>query len=479
MSDSGNSGGGKAQAIRNEVDGDLLESADDAGVDVDGVIQDKMAKHSGYPADVVQRFVETDIRRQVESANAETIRGIHMGTRDRYAKNWPRRHSVIRSSGEHVEVSTWDGTLPGPEGEEVDIPAGGAIVEFQCDYDEEYDSYEAKGLGDVEQLDAADVAEKLSKIAVSPDQLTPSDEYEVVVVRGEVRYTDSQTIFEDGEPSHDGEVLVEDGRGELQPHFEVSLEQEGDTQLRGHIERQDRGRPFFAVPDLDTFLSDAYGEYDSADDQARFLHNCIKGRDVILIGNVNSFDKDRDDDGNLVKYVDIGVTGMVQANLADETPDVTSEDTGDGSDEAPDDADDDGDGDDGDDDVRAAEIDAVISDIELWADLVGEDIEDITTGDVVEKAKGIDAPESVVDHALRELQSDDDAGSDEPDEDESVEDESVEDEFAPLLESGMYQCPGEGCPGKGSSPMDLMHHVGDEHGADGADEARDWIKARM
>lgn len=304
--------GEQVEKVKETIDSELIINAESADIDVDTIVENQIAENSKYGAQTISRFAETAIRRELEAANAETIEGIILGSRDRHGRSWPRRHSIIRSDGEHMEVSTWDGSLPAGDGTEREIPSG-SVVSMDVDYDEEYDSYEGRRINSVRELDTPSLVENLSKVAMSPSDLTAGDEYETRVVRGKIKYINPQTMFEDGEPVGDGDILAEDDRGELRPHFEVVLETDGDTRFRAHVERQSYGRPYFHVQDLEALCVDAYERFEEPDRQAQFVGDGLRGVEVILAGNVSGYSRDRDGDGNPVTYVDMGLTGMVGA----------------------------------------------------------------------------------------------------------------------------------------------------------------------
>lgn len=456
----------KAQRIKENLGSELLADAESAGVDVDETVRRNIEKHEGYDASTVINFVESDIKQQIEAENAETVQGIIMGSRDRYGANWPRRHSVIRSSGEHLEVNSWDGTLPDNEGNEVDIPAGGAKVTFQCDYQQDYDSYMANRLDSAETLEHAELAGMLEKVAVDPEQISAADEESIVAVKGTVSWLQPQSVFEDGEPAGDGEILMTDERGELQPHFEVSLANEEGTSVTGRFSRMAYAKPYFLVTDLFKLLEDAYETYESPKKQAGFVRDGVQGRDVIIVGNVNNYNTNRTDGGEVVNYVNVGATAIVEIPESDGGATAQAEEVDEGDEEEASEPESEGD---------SPDVDDVAAQIEQYAGLVGEDVADLTTADIVENAGGIEAPESIIEHALKSLSSDDDGGGSDDGQDAA----DPEERFSSLKESGMFQCPANGCPGKGSSVPDLFDHVIDFHEADGAEEAEEWVESQM
>lgn len=331
MSEGKQEAGKQVQNVKESVDSELLVNAESEGIDVDTIIENQIAENAKYGASTISRFAETAIRRELEAANAETVEGILLGSRDRHGANWPRRHSVIRSDGEHMQVSTWDGSLPAGDGTEMEMPSGN-VVSMEVDYDEEYDSYEGRRINNVRELDSPSLAENLEKVAMDPSDLTAGDEYETRVIKGRIQYINPQTMFTDGEPDGDGAIMMEDDRGQLRPHFEVVLENDDETRFRAHAERQSYGRPHFEVPDLEALCLDAYERYEEPDRQAQFVGDGLRGVEVVLVGNVSGYSRDRDGDGNPVTYVDMGLTGMVgiEQNEDQQGLDKFAESEGDG-----------------------------------------------------------------------------------------------------------------------------------------------------
>lgn len=531
------------QEVKSAVPAGVIDSAKEVGVDVDSVVQENITKHSDYSVKTVARFVKTELQSRVEAEQADELSGIIMGSRDRYGRNWPRRHSLVRSDKENVEVSTWDGELPGPSGQDVDIPIGGAVVKMACNYDDQYESWEGKAIRGIREMDPAELVEALEQVAVSPDFLSRDDEYEVVVVKGEIAYINPQTVFVGGKENqenwYDGEVMIEDERGELQPHFEVSLRTEGNQRVRGSFERQGAGRPFTQVPDLEKMLHDAMRHRDTPEKQARFLTDGLQGEEIILVGNVNNFDTSRDDDG-AVHYVNIGLTAMVSL---DDTRQVSIEEsaTADEPEPAPE-------------PDEAAEtspspteaVAEVRADIEKYCELTGTDIGSLTVDDVNENIQGVDASDVAIRAALSLDDEAEEEVQEEPDQEDEAEDygapfdpgdftvpdlrekidevddknslvnlltaeqngkdrktaketinsraeeldkpkeqaqdlEAGDDPFDVIEEDGLYHCPGQDgdddCLFQAGSTGELVAHIVDDHGADG--DPKEWVRAQI
>jgi hypothetical protein len=455
MSGSGNTL--SADEVRRSIDAQVVQEASDAGVDVEGVIESTIAERGDYGRRTVERFAVSALNRQIEAAASDTVSGILCGSRDRHGKNWPRRHALVKSDGDHLEASTWDGTLPTPDGTEVEIPAG-AAVEIGLEHDSQYDSYEAKQLHSVQDLDRETLASRLASIAKSPGDLSRDDEYEIVAVRGEIRFVNPQTVFEDGEPQGDGEVMMTDERGQPKPHFELVLAEEANTRVRGHVERQRYSEPYFDVEDFDMLIRDAFSDFDSPDQQSGLLNDALRDREVVVVGNVNSFDQNRSQ-GTTTRYVDMAVAGVVElpdTNTTTSAPQQsgTESETDDATDDAP----------------ETGSFGDVKDSIEQYADLVGLGIDEITV-ETVDENMDLDAPDSVVQEAIIDLGSGDDpetgSAPDTSDADSPI--EACRDP-----ETGQLLCPADGCIYSASGEAGLFGHIVGQH-APGAENPEEWV----
>lgn len=456
----------RASFVRDEVnrqaDGDLIAEAAAEGIDVDSTIRENIREHDPHgdmkPA-TVARLTISSLKKQIEATNADDIRGIVIGNRDRFGKNWPRRYSVLRSSGDHVELSSFDPALQSAGGGEVRIPEAG-IATFKAVYDDEYDSWEAKQIEDPKRLDAEGLRERLATVAVPPSGIGPGDEWEIAVVRGDIRWINPQTLFEDNEAVGDGPILMPDERGEERPHLEIALEEDGSTRLRGHLERQRYGRPHVDIPDFGVLVERA-ADRGSPDEQASFLQDALAGLDVILVGNVSSYDQSRRED-RVVNYVDMALTAVVDMSGTEDEPvaDEAGETAGPDEPEHARVVDED--------EGERSVVD-VRSDIEQYAELANMDIGDLTV-ELVKDKLNLDDPDSVIEHALRMDAADPQEAARTPSPGE--EPDSWE---AAVEEDGMYHCPGEECIYSAGSPAGLLGHASKHTGGD----PEEWIREQV
>jgi hypothetical protein len=462
---SGKSGG--SGAVEETIDNDLVEDALAAGVDVTAVVESVLDEHPDQVPRVQARLAESELRSRINAAETEEVVGLVAGSRDRAGKNWPRRFSLARSSGDHMEISSWSGSIDSVQGGQTRIPIGD-VGKIRAEYDEDYDSWEAVAMAGVDRISDDEFARRLRSVAVDPSDLSRDDEYSVVAVQGPVSYISPQTVFENGEPAGDGDVLMADDQGRKQPHFEVSLAKDDDTVVRGHLEQQSNGEPLVDLPGSDDLFKQALSQ-GRPEDQADLLRDVYLGEEVVLVGNVSSIDNYRNDDGDKTEYVDVQLSAVVSVEDVEGPDSLTQTDDVDTDTDAGDD--DSGAG--ADDSDGGSEFEELVEDIETYCELTGESPESLTPGTVTDKISTIsdDTPESVLSSALDRL-SDADADESEQSTDDSGSDESADDPLAALEnDDGTYHCPADGCLFTGSEAA-LYGHAQSEHTDD---DPKDWV----
>jgi hypothetical protein len=463
---------GSSGEVEETLDNDLVETALESGVDVSAVVESVLEEHPDQITRVQTRLAESELRSRINAAETEQVVGLVAGSRDRAGKNWPRRYSLVRSSGDHMEISSWSGSLDSIQGGQTRIPIGD-VGKIRAEYDEEYDSWEAVAMAGVDGISADEFALRLRSVAVDPSDLSRDDEYSVVAAQGPVSYISPQTVFENGEPAGDGDVLMPDDQGRKQPHFEVSLAKDGDTVVRGHLEQQSNGEPLVALPGSDDLFEQALSQ-GRPEDQADLLRDVYLGEEVVLVGNVSSIDNYRNDDGENTQYVDVQLSAVVSVEDVEGPDSLTQTDDVDTDTSA-----DDG-GKDADDAEQDSEFEELVEDIETYCELTGESPESLTAGTVAEKISTVpdDTPESVLSSALDSLSdADADESAESADESEQSTDDSDSDKSADAglsaLENddGTYHCPADGCLFTGSEAA-LYGHAQSDHTDD---DPKDWV----
>jgi len=449
------------EEVLRHIDDDVMRDAGEANVDAGSVILEMIEeKGDRYQPKVVGRLAESRIRSRIEAAETESLTGIVMGSRDRAGKNWPRRYSLVRSDGDHLEVSAWSGRLDSTEGGEARIPVEGGVAEIRAEYDGEHDSWEAQAIGETSQLPGDELRKRLLSVAENPSEITPRDEYTTVVVVGHVSYVSPQTVFEDGNKQGPGPVLMEDERGDMRPHAEFTLATDDDTVVRAHLERQRYGEPYVDLTDSDALFSDAAAN-GPPEEQCGLLRDVYISERVVVVGNISSYDRYTNDDGETKFYADIQASAII--DVPEETDSggevAGSQDDSKASENA---------------ESAESNAESIRSDIETYCDLTGESPETLTADEVREKISTVpdETPDSVIRHAL---DADADGGSDDGGADESEPEETAD----PLerLENpdGTFACPAESCLFSGSEAS-LYGHAMSKH-ISGDTDPKEWVIA--
>jgi len=292
---------------------ELVEQAEKIGVDVKSVFNSVWERYrERYSEKTIFTRVRAALRREIRAKTASKIKGIIAGSRDRFGKSWPIRLAVVRSSGEHIEVSTWsyENVKIGNGSGEVPVPS---IAELSVQKDEQYGSYQLLKIEQAKRLSSEEAVEKLLQVAVEPSELDESSLYKIVVVKGVINAVVPATRFEDGEPAGTYPVLTEDAREKPNtwPTMQIWLRPDDDTRCRLILERPRYSKPHYAVEDLFLLCDDATELKDHVE-QAQYVQDGLEGRSVIAVGVMLQYNKTRLADGTPVNYVDIGVAGLYE-----------------------------------------------------------------------------------------------------------------------------------------------------------------------
>jgi hypothetical protein len=486
---------GERAEVVEEIDADVLQEAREAGVDVDEIIDSTIERRSDYGAGTIARLCQSNIEQATNATEGEQVTALVAGSRDRHGSNWPRRVSLVSSDGDHIEATTWDGSIPSEQGGEVAIPHGNAAT-LRCSYDNEYENWELEGVSSVTSLPQDEFKRRLKQVAVLPDDVSSRQEYEVEVVMGNVVSVDTVTLWEDDEPTEDGPVMMEDERGSQRPHFDVLLSVPGqETVVRARFDRQRYGKPLHFVPDLWQVTQDACIEMESPQAQADFVESALEGTNVAVVGSVANFDTSQND-GERTRWMRMNATAIVeidqpaeraaaadpdtekQSFVDDHEDDDTKDDDDESSADTPDDQPESKVG-----EIVEHRVEELASDIEQYCELVDEDPGSLTVDDVREQLVDDDSvPDGVVAQAIRDAGGEPDAETpDSPDSEGGETTAEADDGEAGSAwdkqerADGTYTCPGEGCLFNGGEST-LLGHILDAHDAD---DPEDWFREQV
>ena len=292
---------------------EVVENAEKLGISVEAVAKEISEKYGKkYSRKTILTKIRAELRKRIQAASATKVKGIIAGSRDRWGRNFPIRLAVVRSMGEHIEVSTWsyENVKIGNATGEVPVPA---IAELSVQKDEQYGSYQLLKIEQAKKLSNEEAVEKLLQVAVEPSELDESSLYKIVVVKGVINAIAPATRFEEGEPAGTYPVLTEDAREtpSAWPTMQIWLKPDDDTRCRLILERPRYSKPYYAVEDMFLLCDDAIEVSDHMD-QAEYVQDGLEGRTVIAVGVLLQYNKTRLADGTPVNYVDIGVAGLYE-----------------------------------------------------------------------------------------------------------------------------------------------------------------------
>lgn len=296
---------------------DVYVQARNIGIDVDAVVRDTMASHPDKTVRVCTSFVKSALNRAIRESEAEEMRGIIVGGKDIYSKNFPVRYALLRSDGSHAEIASFDPKVPfGDSQITLQTPC---LATVGVKRNPKYDSYSLVGVKSFEVKDSSEVALMLDKIAKMPSEIVAEDKYKIAVVKG---------IITGARPTSKWEKKQDSGKYEEVGKYEVmmgnaldppvkhpviqlqlmrtrSKGDTGDTITRLVFDRMRYITPTIAMGDFTELCEDAASSFPTPEEQASFVGDGLNEREVIAVGvvtNVNAVTSDR---YGMTFYVDI------------------------------------------------------------------------------------------------------------------------------------------------------------------------------
>ena len=247
-----------------------------------------------------------DLRRAIaereKKTNGTDIKGVLAGIRDVYGSKAPVRFTILRKDGGHVDVSQF-GTSLKKDGKKVDV-AVPANVTVSALYDEEYDSYSVIALENYAPVKFDDFVSGLSAVAKSPAEITQSDHKKIVVVKGRIEFVNPVPKWKDGK--QDGEETVWQANQRKTPveHPVIRIRLQGeDVSIGGllvpvyvsvTLQRMKNAVPTVSVPDIEGACQYALTVDEDPNEQAKQVGDILRGREIVAVGRVSSFDPKHD-----------------------------------------------------------------------------------------------------------------------------------------------------------------------------------------
>jgi hypothetical protein len=293
-----------------EHDDETAKKVIASGLDAEKIIGKAKPSIDKYGVSTGVAYAIARLKEAILEANSESLKGLLVGQRDMYGTNAPIRMPVLSSKGDHVEVVNWGSNVKmGDNKVEIEFPCTANLRILQ---DGEYKGVPNIKLVSMESCDpigVTDAVSKLTKIAKSAGELDGGDELGVVVVRGRISYIAPATRWKGKEKDGSWPIWLPNQRDNPINHavMQISLETENNNMVRTIFGRQRIAVPTIVVDDFEEICTDAVKKYSEPTEQARFVGDIFRGRDVIIVGFMTKYNPMPE-----VNYIDISGYAMFE-----------------------------------------------------------------------------------------------------------------------------------------------------------------------
>lgn len=283
---------------------EFASKVEESGIDADSIIKKTKPAVDKYGVSTGVAFTIARLKEAILEANSDSVKGMIVGERDRFGTNSPVRVPLLSSKGDHMEVVNW-GTSVKYGDQKIALPFP-AVATLKIVSEGEYKGIPQHKLVAVESYDELSVGDaigRLSKIAKTVGQIDGGDELQVVVVKGKISFIAAQTKWKDKEKDGSWQVYLPNQRDSPQMHpvMQITLESENGNQVRAVFDRQRNVIPTILVEDFCEVCADAVVQNSDPGEQAKFVGNIMKGREVIVVGFCTKFNAQAQ-----VNYVELG-----------------------------------------------------------------------------------------------------------------------------------------------------------------------------
>lgn len=254
------------------------------------------------------------LKEAVLEADSESLKGLLVGQRDMFGTNAPIRMPVLSSKGDHTEVVIWGNTVKHGDSK-VDIPFP-CIANLKVLQDGEYKgvpNIRVISMDSYENISVPDAILRLGKIAKSTGEIDGGDELGVVVVRGKISYIAPATRWKGKEKDGSWSLWMPNQRDNPVSHpvMQISLETENNNMVRAIFGRQRVAVPTVVVEDFAEICADAVKKYSDPMEQAKFMGEIFRGREVIIVGFMTKYNPQPE-----INYIDIGAYAIFDAKVS-------------------------------------------------------------------------------------------------------------------------------------------------------------------
>lgn len=296
-----------------DSDEQVASQVQEANIDAEKIIARHKPNIDKYGTSTGVAFAVSRLKEAILEANSESVRGIMVGARDRFATNAPMRMPLLSSTGDHIELVNWGNQVKLGDSK-VDVPFP-CVANLKVLYDGEY-----RGVPNIrlisaekfENLSVPDTTLRLGKVAKSVGELDGGDELKVVVVRGRISFVRAATKWKDKEKDGEWQLYLPNQHEPpvMHPIMQISLETENNNSVRTTFDRQRNAVPTVMVEDFMPLVQDAVKNSTEPGEQAKFFGECMRGRDVIVVGFMTKYTPAVD-----INYIDIGGYAIFDAKV--------------------------------------------------------------------------------------------------------------------------------------------------------------------
>jgi hypothetical protein len=257
-------------------------------------------------------FAVARLKEAVLEANSEEVKGLLVGQRDRFGSNTPVKIPLLSSKGDHMELINWGNSVKyGDAKIELPFPSAATVKVLTEGEYKGVPSIRLIAVKDYTELSIPDAISRLNKVAKSVGELDGNDELRPVVVKGKISFVAPMTKWKDKEKDGAWQIYMPNGRDTPVKHplMQISLASENGNMVRASFDRQRNVVPTFCMEDFEALCIDAAATSTDPVEQARFLGEIIKGRDVIIVGFCTKVNPQAE-----TTYIEIGAYALFDAD---------------------------------------------------------------------------------------------------------------------------------------------------------------------
>lgn len=243
---------------------------------------------------------------------SDEVKGLFIGHRDVFGSNSPVKIPLLSSKGDHMELISW-GTSVKYGDAKIELPFP-FLATVKILAEKEYKGMPSLRLivvKDYTEISIADAISRLTKIAKSVGELDSGDEFRPVVIRGRISFVAPMTKWKNKEKDGAWQIYMPNARDTPVNHpvMQISLEGENGNMVRTSFDRQRNAVPTFCMEDFEAVCIDAVSISKDPSEQARFVGEAIKDRNVIIVGYVTKVNPQAN-----VTYIEIGGYALLDAD---------------------------------------------------------------------------------------------------------------------------------------------------------------------